>query len=81
MPLYVRDDDVLAMAAELQKLMKAPSKTEAVRTALRHEIERTRKSMPIRERLARARAKAQEIGPGDPNFDMKKYTDEMWGDM
>ncbi|PKA44729.1 type II toxin-antitoxin system VapB family antitoxin (plasmid) [Rhizobium sullae] len=81
MPLYVRDNDVLALAVELQMLMKAPSKTEAVRIALRHEIERTRKNMPIRERLARARAKAREIGTGDPDFDMKKYTDEMWGDM
>lgn len=62
MPLYVRDDDVLALAVELQKLTNAPSKTEAVRLALRHEIERARKSMSIRERLARARAKAREIG-------------------
>ncbi|KKX32928.1 type II toxin-antitoxin system VapB family antitoxin [Rhizobium sp. LC145] len=81
MPLYVRDDDVLSLAVELQRLTNAPSKTEAVRRALRHEIERTRNAMPIREKLARARAKAQEIGLGDPDFDMKKYTDEMWGDI
>ena len=58
MPLYVKDDDVLAMANELQKLMRARSKAEAVRAALRHEIERARSKMTIRDRLARAMAKA-----------------------
>lgn len=82
MPLYVRDDDVLALAVELQRLTGAPTKTEAVRRALRHEIERTRQARPLREKLARARAKIDEIGiGGDPDFDMKAYTDALWEHM
>jgi antitoxin VapB len=80
MPLYVRDDDVDALAAELQKLTKARSKTEAVRLALQHEIERNRASVPLRERLAKLQERATAIGLPNPNFDMKKFTDEMWGD-
>ena len=36
--------------------------------------------MPLRERLARSKALADAMGPSDPAFDMKAYTDEMWGD-
>lgn len=80
MALFIRDSSVDALAAELQKAMKAPSKKEAVRLALQHELHRVRKAMPLRERLTRAMALADAMGPGDPTFDMKKYTDAMWGD-
>ncbi|TJW06510.1 MAG: histidinol dehydrogenase [Mesorhizobium sp.] len=80
MPLYVRDDDVDALAVELQKLTKARSKTEAVRLALEHEIARHRASVPLRERIAKLQERAAAIGLPHPNFDMKKFTDEMWGD-
>ena len=42
MPLFIRDDDVSALAEELTRLTKARSKTEAVRVALRHELKRIR---------------------------------------
>jgi antitoxin VapB len=64
--LFIRDPDVDAMAIELQKLTKARSKTEAVRTALRHEIECSRGSIPLRERLARVKEMARRIGPANP---------------
>lgn len=80
MPLFIRDADVTAMADELTRLTKARSKTEAVRTALRHELERTRTSVPLRQRLARIHEKAARIGLPNPAFEMKAYSDEMWGD-
>ena len=80
MPLFIRDADVTAMAEELTRLTKARSKTDAVRIALRNELERTRTSVPLRERLAKIHAKAAHIGLPNPKFDMKAYTDEMWGD-
>ncbi|GGA88546.1 histidinol dehydrogenase [Brucella endophytica] len=80
MPLFIRDDDVAAMAAELTRLTRARSKTEAVRMALRHELERTRETVPCQDRLARIHEMAAEIGLPNPDFDMKSYTDEMWGD-
>lgn len=66
-----------AIADELTRLTRARSKTGAVRTARRHEIERARQNVPLRERLARA--KAREIGPNDLTFDIKAFTDEMCG--
>ena len=80
MPLFIRDADVTAMAEELTRLTKARSKTEAVRAALRHELERTRSKLPLRQRLAGIHEKAAKIGLPNPTFDMKAYTDEMWGD-
>ncbi|MER8776373.1 type II toxin-antitoxin system VapB family antitoxin [Mesorhizobium sp. M0977] len=80
MPLFIRDPDVDAMAVELQHITNARSKTEAVRTALRYEIERNRGSVPLRERLAKVKEMARRIGPANPDFDMKKFTDQMWSD-
>ncbi|CAN7630886.1 type II toxin-antitoxin system VapB family antitoxin [Mesorhizobium sp. LjRoot246] len=80
MPLYIRDDEVDALAARLQRETNAPSKTEAVKTALVHELERNRAKVPLRDRVARLQAEAAKIGLPNPDFDMKKFTDEMWED-
>ena len=80
MPLYIRDDEVDALAAKLQRETNAPSKTEAVRIALVHELERNRAKVPLRDRLARLQAEATKIGLPNTDFDMKKFTDEMWED-
>ena len=79
MPLFIRDAEVDALADEVQKLTKARTKTEAVRRALQNELARTRKALPLRDRLARAKALADAMGPSDPAFNMKAFTDEMWG--
>lgn len=80
MPLYVRDDDVAALAAELKGLIKAPSKTEAVRQALSREIARQKRTVPLRQRIARLQDRAAALGPRDPRFDGKKFSDKMWGE-
>lgn len=38
------------------------------------------KPQPTSERRRRAQALADAMGPGDPGFDMKKFTDDMWGE-
>lgn len=78
MPLYIRDDSVAALAEELVRLTNASSKTEAVRTALRHEIDRRRQSVPLAERLAELQDRASRLGLPNPDFDMKRFSDEMW---
>lgn len=80
MPLYIRDNEVDALAAELQAVSGATNKTEAVRTALLHELERNRAKVPLSERLARLQARVAELGPLDPDFDMKRFSDELWED-
>lgn len=80
MPLYIRDDEVDALATTLQTLTGARTKTEAVRAALSHEIERARGAVPLSEKIEAAKRIARKIGPPRPDFDMKAFTDEMWGD-
>lgn len=80
MALYIRDREVDALAARLQALTNAPTKTEAVRKALENEIERKKTKVPLRERLEKIIERADRLGPSDPDFDQKKFFDEMWGD-
>jgi antitoxin VapB len=80
MPLFIRDGEVATMAEELARLTKARNKTEAVRNALRHELERARAAVPLRERLVGIHEKAAKLGLPNRDFDMKTYTDEMWGE-
>ncbi|TPJ58723.1 type II toxin-antitoxin system VapB family antitoxin [Mesorhizobium sp. B2-6-1] len=80
MPLYIRDDEVDALATKLQRETNAPSKTEAVRTALLHELERSRARKPLRERIAVLQAQEAALGPSDTTFDIKAFMDEMWED-
>lgn len=79
MALYIKDDEVDALATELQALSGARSKTEAVRTALKDAIGRRRKEIPLIERIAEIQKRVAAIGPGDPDFDMKKFSDELSG--
>jgi antitoxin VapB len=78
MPLFIRDPEVDALAEEVRKLTKAKTKTEAVRRALQTQLTESRRALPLTERLARSKALADAMGPSDPAFDMKTYTDEMW---
>lgn len=80
MALFIRDAEVDALAEEVRVLTKARSKTDAVRQALRRQRDDVRKALPVGERLARAKALADGMGANDPSFDMKAFTDEMWGE-
>jgi antitoxin VapB len=79
MALFIRDAEVDALAEEVRKVTNAKTKTEAVRCALEAQLANVRRALPLRERLARSKALADAMGPSDPAFDMKSYTDEMWG--
>jgi antitoxin VapB len=78
MSLYIRDDSVDALAVQVQKLSNAPSKTEAVRRALQNELRRMQETVPLRDRIRKIQENVKAIGPDNPNFDMKAFTDEMW---
>lgn len=79
MSLYIRDNDVDALAKQVQQVIKAPNKTEAVRIALRNELERARQAIPLKERIKQIQDDVRAMGSDDPSFDMKKFTDEQWG--
>ena len=78
MALFIRDAEVDALAEEVRKLIKAKTKTEAVRQALWAQLAQAGRTLPVNERLARSKALADAMGPGDPTFDMKAHTDELW---
>ncbi|MCX8508329.1 MAG: type II toxin-antitoxin system VapB family antitoxin [Rhodobacteraceae bacterium] len=80
MPLYIRDDSVDALAGQLVKLTGAKSKTDAVRGALIAQIEAMRSRKSLLERLKPLQDRTAALGPVDPDFDMKRYMDEMWGE-
>ena len=81
MPLYIRDDAVDALAQEVMKATGAKTKTDAVRKALQLQLEAEMNRKPLLERLQPILDRADQIGEPDPDFDMKKYTDEMWDNM
>jgi antitoxin VapB len=77
MSLYVKDNEVNRMAERLAMLQKV-SKTEAIRRALRHELEREQQ-MPslVKGGLACARSKA---GPDARRVADKKFIDSLYGE-
>ena len=81
MSLFIRDAQVNELAQELQKIIGARTKTDAVRLALEHEIKRARAAQSFEERNAKVMAMADALGPTDPNFDMKAFCDELWGEI
>ena len=80
MALFIRDSEVDALAEEVRRLTKAKTKTEAVRRALQAQLTEARRALPARSRVARSKAMADALGASDADFDMKAYTDELWGD-
>ncbi|AFL50857.1 antitoxin VapB [Sinorhizobium fredii] len=79
MSLYIRDGAVDALAKQVQQAINAPNKTEAVRRALLNELERAKHAIPLKDRIKRLQEDVRAMGPDDPDFDMKKFTDEQWG--
>uniref|UniRef100_A0A7C1NYN5 Histidinol dehydrogenase n=1 Tax=Agrobacterium albertimagni TaxID=147266 RepID=A0A7C1NYN5_9HYPH len=80
MPLYVRDERVNQLAEQAQKILKAPTKTDAIRQALERVVEAEEQRPPLAERLEKIKQRYQGMGEVDPNFDGKAFLDEMWDD-
>ena len=68
MPIFIRDTEADVLA------------TEAVKRTSPREIERLAHERPLVERLGALWAEVDALGPRDPAFVMKAFSDEMWGD-
>jgi antitoxin VapB len=81
MPLYVRDEKVNQLAEQAQKILKAPTKTDAIRQALERVVQEDEQRPSLSERLQKLRKKYNmpTYESLDP-FDEKAFLDEMWGD-
>ena len=80
MPLYVKSDDVAALAEQYREIIGAASKTEALRLALTRQIAAERRATPLTDRIAALQDDVARLGPTDPDFDAKAFLDEMWGE-
>ncbi|EUB95057.1 Rv0623 family protein transcription factor [Rhizobium sp. CF080] len=86
MPLYVRDERVNELAEQARKILKAPTKTDAIRQALQRVVEASEASdkaekPPLRERLDQLRKEFNLPEYSSlPPFDEKAFLDDMWGE-
>lgn len=79
MPLYVKDEEVNQLVEEARKALGMVSKTETVRVAMERVLREQRDKRPLRERLREVQAATMALGTPAPDFDDKKFFDEMWG--
>ena len=79
MPLYIRDDTVDDLANRVRLATGAKSKTDAVREALQARLDEVRDKTPLLERIREIQSLADAIGDPDPEFDMKAFSDNAWG--
>lgn len=77
MPLYIRDDKVDDLAEQVMRATGARTKTEAVREALVARLKAEEQRKPLIDKIREAQAIAAKIGPVNPDFDMKAFTDEI----
>ena len=79
MALYIRDETVDDLAKQLAKVT-AQSKTAAVREALETRLAEISDKTPLLQRIRPILQQMDDIGPVDPEFNMKEFTDDMWGE-
>lgn len=80
MPLYVKDAQVDHLARRLAALHRI-SKTEAVRRALAHELEREGAASSLVERgVAFARALRERAAPAEGRLADKAFIDGLYGE-
>ena len=87
MTLTIRDKEIESMAERLRAATNAASVEDVVRRALRNEMLRE-ESQPapktpeeIRAVIQEARKRAIREGRNMVPFDMKSFSDELWGDV
>ncbi|MEP7453361.1 type II toxin-antitoxin system VapB family antitoxin [Phyllobacterium sp. SB3] len=79
MSLFIRDNEVDALATKIKQLTNARTKTEAVKRALQNELARAQKAIPLRDRIREIQNDIRaRMGHAKPDFNMKRYTDDMW---
>lgn len=81
MPLYIRDPEVDILAEKVRTALGARTKTDAVRAALEAALTQAVAQQDFDLRNAKAMALADSLGAPNPAFDMKAFTDEMWGNI
>jgi antitoxin VapB len=79
MPLYIKDDATAELVARLARL-RGISKQDAVKLAVRAELDKAEEKVPLRERFAALRAKYPLPRRTGKKAD-KAFFDELSGDL
>jgi antitoxin VapB len=79
MPLYIEDDATAELVAELAAL-RGISKQDAVKLAVRAELQRLAEAVPLRDRLAAFRARHPLPTPTGLPAD-KAFFDDLSGEL
>ncbi len=76
--LSIRNPRVRELAEVVMRDTGAPSLTAAITQALEHEVERGRKAVPLRQRVAALRARALETAVRPEVFVPDSEIDDLW---
>ena len=79
MPLYIKDDRIADLVAQLAKL-RGLTKQDAVRLAVQAELDRAKKVVPLRARVQALRA-AYPLPPPTGNIADKDFFDDLSGEL
>jgi antitoxin VapB len=79
MPLYIKDDATAQLVAQLAKL-RGVSKQDAVKIAVKGELDRAAEAVPLRERFAALR-KAHPLPPPTGEAADKAFFDDLSGEV
>jgi antitoxin VapB len=78
-PLYIKDDTTARLVDRLARL-RGLSKQDAVKLAVRAELDRTEAAVPLRDRFAAVRS-AHPLPPPTGEAADKAFFDELSGDL
>ena len=73
---YITNDTVDALVEQYMLVTGTGTKAEAVRQALQDALN-NHERRSLAERIKPLQARIAKLGPVDPNFDMKSFTDEL----
>ncbi len=79
MPLYIKDDATAELVSQLARL-RGLSKQDAVRLAVKAELDRTAATVPLRERLAKL-WEAHPLPARTGNLADKAFFDDLSGGL
>jgi antitoxin VapB len=79
MPLYIKDDVTAALVDQLAK-QRGLSKQDAVKLAVRAELDRARNAVPLRDRFAALRA-SHPLPPATGDAAGKDFFDALSDDL
>jgi antitoxin VapB len=79
MPLYIKDDATARLVAELAAI-RGVSKQDAVKLAVKAELDRVTAAIPLRERFAALR-RAHPLPPPTGHVANKAFFDELSGEL